>query len=98
MACELLDWCAIQSHREMVNAEDPVSPSEMVSEVRAVIIRARAEYLEMPGMCLTVPQAARLFNIDLDVCAVMLEVLVGDGFLSRSGNRYARANSGRRSA
>jgi hypothetical protein len=82
----------------LVNAEDLVSPIESFSDVPTVIMRARAEYLEMPGMCLTMPQAARLFNINLDVCAIMLDVLVGDGFLSRSGNRYARANNGRRSA
>lgn len=61
-------------------------------------LRTRAEYLEMPGLRLTVPQAARLFDLQPDACERMLEDLVDDGFLSRAGNRYARANTGRHAA
>ena len=51
----------------------------------------------MPGLRLTIPQAARLFDLKLDLCARMLDALVIEGFLSRTGERYARANTGRRS-
>ena len=63
---------------------------------QATVLRARAEYLEMPGMRLTILQASRLFDVQIESCALMLEALVGEGFLSRDGDRYARANTGRR--
>ena len=63
-----------------------------------VEVRARAEYLEMPGLRLTVGQASRLFALERDACAALLDSLVGDGFLYRAGDRYARARSGRRDA
>ena len=43
----------------------------------------RAEYLEMPGLRLTLAQAARLWNIDRDTCVEALASLVGTGFLYR---------------
>ena len=36
--------------------------------VDAVADRVRAEFEEMPGLTLTVPQASRLFGLDQDVC------------------------------
>ena len=38
-------------------------------------IRVRAEYLEMPGLCLTVAQAARLWNVGRDECLQTLDAL-----------------------
>jgi DNA-binding IclR family transcriptional regulator len=52
--------------------------------------RIRAEYLEMPGLRLTVPQAARLWNVDPDTCLRLLTSLVETGFLYRSGDSYLR--------
>ena len=60
--------------------------------------RARSEYLEMPGLRLTIGQAARLFGLDHHDCASILENLVTEGFLYRTGERYARTNIGRRCA
>jgi len=60
--------------------------------VRALI---RAEYREMPGMCLTVAQAARLFNIDPGACARALETLVADGTLRTNGREFLARTSGR---
>lgn len=61
---------------------------------RTLIHRVRSEYLEMPGLSLTVDQAARLWSVERATCAVVLEVLVTDGFLllSRRGV-YVRATS-----
>jgi len=54
--------------------------------------RARAEYLEMPGLQLTVPQAARLWHLDLAACEGVLSALVQSRFLVRiRGAAYARA-------
>jgi DNA-binding IclR family transcriptional regulator len=55
----------------------------------------RAEYLEMPGLRVTLPQAARLWKIDRDTCFEALASLVDTGFLYRSGDAYLRAGYGR---
>lgn len=57
-------------------------------------LRLRAEYLEMPGLRLTLAQAARLFNLPPDVCTATLEALVEVGFLHKHGTSYSRNNSG----
>ena len=38
--------------------------------------RIHAEFMEMPGMSLSVKQAARLFGVPEDVCAYVLSQLV----------------------
>jgi hypothetical protein len=54
--------------------------------------RARAEFLEMPGLQLTEAQAARLWSCDVALCSVVLSTLVESGFLVRTHNAsFARA-------
>jgi len=53
----------------------------------------RAEYLEMPGLCLTLAQAARLWNVDQNRCLDALDSLAREGFLCRSRDSYLRAAS-----
>jgi hypothetical protein len=53
----------------------------------------RAEYCEMPGLCLTLAQAARLWNVDADQCQHTLEILVRKGFLRRWGDLYVKAGN-----
>lgn len=65
---------------------------------RALHARVRAEYLKMPGMRLTLPQAARLFNLELTHCARVLEALVRDGALWTNGREFLGSNVGRRFA
>ncbi len=55
----------------------------------------RAEYLEMPGLCLTVAQAARLWNVGRDECIKTLDTLTNAGFLYRSKDQYLRTGCGR---
>jgi hypothetical protein len=55
----------------------------------------RAEYREMPGLNLTLPQAIRLWTADPGTCAETLDALVRKGFLRRVGGRYVRADTGR---
>jgi Fic family protein len=43
--------------------------------------RVRAEFQEVPGLVLTLPQAERLFGIREDTCRRVLETLVRDGVL-----------------
>lgn len=52
--------------------------------------RVRAEYLEMPGLTLTLTQAARLCAIDAVTCGAVLATLVDCGFLVRRRNAFAR--------
>lgn len=60
--------------------------------------RISAEFREMPGLTLTLPQAARLFSLDIDRCERILGALVADGFLVTNGRTFANAQSGRRFA
>ena len=60
--------------------------------------RVTAEYLEMPGLNLTISQASRLLNIDLATCVRVLNELTSSGFLRKSGATYVRVDTGRRAA
>ena len=46
--------------------------------------RVRAEFLEMPGLTLTVAQAARLWSFELAFCAAVLGALEEAQFLVRT--------------
>jgi hypothetical protein len=48
-----------------------------------VLHRARGEFLEMPGLRLTVSQARRLWNLDPTLCESLLSSLVDSRFLVR---------------
>jgi hypothetical protein len=45
-------------------------------------LRIRSEYAEMPGMCLTLAQACRLWQADPEECARVLDTLVREGLLA----------------
>jgi hypothetical protein len=63
----------------------------MVHTLTALVSRARADYLEMPGLSLTAWQAARLWDIDIAVSEHVLKDLVHSGFLRRNREgRYLR--------
>ncbi len=47
----------------------------------ALLRRIRAEFREMPGLCLTVPQARRLWALQDSACEAVLARLLHDGFL-----------------
>jgi hypothetical protein len=49
--------------------------------VEAVARRVLAEFEEMPGLTLTLRQAARLFGLDQHTCRVVLDVLVDAAYL-----------------
>jgi hypothetical protein len=59
-----------------------------------LIERIRSAYLEMPGLCLTLEQAQRLFGIERVVCQEAFDALVEMGFLClTTTRRYARHSS-----
>ena len=49
-----------------------------------LLARVRGEYLEMPGLRLTVSQASRLWGLDAVVCDALLSCLETSGFLRRT--------------
>ena len=55
-------------------------------DLEEAVRRARAEYLEMPGLQLTVPQAARLWHLDLASSEGVLFTLVQSRFLVKNRN------------
>jgi len=55
-------------------------------DANATLWRIRGEYLEMPGLKLTVPQAARLWQLDQPSIEQLLNVLVADGILRRTSS------------
>jgi hypothetical protein len=60
--------------------------------------RVQAEFREMPGLRLTLPQASRLFSIEPTRCERVLGALVHAGHLATDGKAVGSPRGGRRSA
>jgi hypothetical protein len=45
-----------------------------------------AEYLDMPGLTLTMPQVRRLWSLDAESCEAVLQTLLAAKFLRRTGD------------
>ena len=57
--------------------------------------RLRAEYLEMPGLRLTLEQAQRLCGVERTLCKTLLDALVDAKFLCiKPDGAYARTSDG----
>jgi hypothetical protein len=52
--------------------------------VQTAAERVLAEFDEMPGMALTLRQAARLFGLDQDFCRVVIDALVDSAYLRQT--------------
>jgi hypothetical protein len=72
------------------------APDEDLRDDPDLCTRIEAEFREMPGLRLTLPQAARLFSLNLDRCERVLDALVHSGLLRTDGPSFARADVGRR--
>ena len=60
-----------------------------------LLTRIRAEYLEMPGMRLTLAQAQRLCGVERMLCKAVFDALVDAKFLCvKSDGAYARLTDG----
>ena len=53
-------------------------------EFHQLVDRVRSEFLEMPGLRLTLPQAARLWGLDLPACEAVVAALIRSAFLQRT--------------
>lgn len=60
------------------------------TRVTDVVGLIRAEYNEMPGLCLTRAQAQRLWLLEPDVCDHVLHAMVDAGFLRLTSGGYVR--------
>jgi hypothetical protein len=57
---------------------------EPTHRIEETLRRVQGEFLEMPGLRLTEPQARRLWGLDHDVCEALLQTLVDANFLFRT--------------
>jgi len=65
------------------------------SPLEGLLERIRAEYLEMPGLCLTSEQLQRLCGVERTLCRQVLVSLVEAKFLCLKPNgTYARLTDG----
>jgi hypothetical protein len=84
--CDRAGWPHNEGHPATPlsqNEEEMTLPS--LGKTDLVLQRIRGEYLEMPGLRLTVKQACRFWSLDEQTCARLLESLVDAGFLARVG-------------
>lgn len=73
----------MQEARTSVDAVSTTRVTDLVGLIRA-------EYLEMPGLCLTTTQAQRLWHLEADVCDNILRAMVDAGFLRLTAGGYVR--------
>lgn len=67
----------------------------MPSNSPTLLTRIRSEYMEMPGLQLTLPQAQRLCGVERTVCKSLFDTLVAERFLwIKPDGRYARVSEG----
>ena len=78
--------------------ESSVLQPSAASELRdrSLQARIRAEYDEMPGLNLTLPQASRLFDCDATTCTRALMRLIAEGVLSVDEGVFVRRGARRR--
>lgn len=61
-----------------------------------IVRRIQGEFLEMPGLRLTEPQARRLWALEPSLCSAVLTELIDDGFLLRTREgAFVRVDVGR---
>ena len=63
-------------------------PYNARTAVELMLTRIQGEFLEMPGLRLTVKQAQRLWNLDQVVCESLLAALVDVRFLIESDGMF----------
>ena len=70
-------------------------PGRVTPAIGDILVRVQGEYREMPGLSLTVHQAARLWGLDCDTCELVLTTLIERRVLARGLNgAYIRRSSG----
>ena len=81
-----------KSERPDFAAGDVRAGERPCDERGAILLRIRGEFREMPGLSLTLSQAARLWTVEQEAAESLLGELVSKGFLRRTiGGCYAVA-------
>ncbi|MEO8522295.1 MAG: hypothetical protein ABI603_13080 [Acidobacteriota bacterium] len=62
--------------------------------IEQMLQRIQGEFVEMPGLRLTAPQARRLWGLDQEVCGGLLRALVDAGFLLQTRDGAYVRNEG----
>jgi hypothetical protein len=76
----------------MQNSGDIVA---VTAPLEGLATRIRNEFLEMPGLSLTVGQAQRMWQLREHECEMLLKALVEAGFLARTrGGAFVRSGTG----
>ena len=63
----------------------------IAAPVETDLLRLRNEFLAMPGLSLTVPQAARLLSVGESDAHALLDALVAEGLLVDAGKGIYRS-------
>jgi hypothetical protein len=63
---------------------EEVFMSQREREFGRLLSQIKGEYHEMPGLCVNLTQACRLWHLDKDTCSVVLNHLVHDHFLKET--------------
>ena len=63
--------------------------SRLEGERRDAVRRVEADYREMPGLSVTLPQGCRLWSLPQDLCKSILDQMIGRGQLKRRGDQYS---------
>jgi hypothetical protein len=58
----------------------------LIGPANDLLRRIQGEFLEMPGLRLTEPQARRLWNLDAISCSKVVSVLLDTGFLFKTSD------------
>lgn len=62
--------------------------------LQELVRRVQAEYAEMPGLCVTLSQAQRLWAVDRRTCETVFRSLIARGFLRKTTNgRFIRSRT-----
>lgn len=60
------------------------------NRIGALVTRIQDEFLDAPGLALTLPGAARRFRLDTVTCRALLDVLVDGRVLTNRAGTYVR--------
>ena len=88
------DSVLLEDFREpQLQSEPPMKVTmRIIEDVRD---RLRAEFLEMPGLCLKLSQVQRLCGVERTICQRALDRLVAEAFLrAKEDGHYARLTDG----
>lgn len=78
-------------HTPMMTVPPQGAENDQLHAAWQLMARIKAEYGEMPGLSLTLPQAARFWDLDVDTCRLALDSLVREQFLVMRRHSYVRS-------